>query len=404
MGGCLGSFLGSFAASCACTIAFMGTAKTKRTGRFAYMFMMVFVTILSLLMRNWGVDLIRKYGVSYFTLKDCRNDLVCWQDQVIYRVCFSAVCILTMTFSATFLPQKLADRVHRSWFVLKYVSVPIITLAFLFTPNNVFEGFADACVYLSLISIVLQTIIFIHGAYCWNEEWIDRAQESQAWLAGILIAAAVMFCGALATSVWLLLCFPTLLPVVAVSVTAIAVLSLSILSVTDLAPHGAILTSSVVAAVSLFHTASAVFSLYDLRGSTVPWVRAGAGLIVAFVPLCFTCLSLQPVNIFHTDILPTNTDREEFLDTRESDTDGEDGTEVRVERRLRPLESDGFLRFFHLFLLSTMFYLTMILSNWGGYKPNPSGFWIQMCGTWMSLLLYCWTLLAPSLFPQRAFN
>jgi len=74
--------------------------------------------------------------------------------------------------------------------------------------------------------------------------------------------------------------------------------------------------------------------------------------------------------------------------------------------------------FFHFtFLLATM-YLGMVLTNWQsvsivtgqGVSDNTilidqgmSAVWVKMISSWITLLLFIWTMIAPLLFPNRKF-
>lgn len=59
-------------------------------------------------------------------------------------------------------------------------------------------------------------------------------------------------------------------------------------------------------------------------------------------------------------------------------------------------------------------YFPMVLTNWATLQSsdamlsNPKtgtvALWLQAAGQWIVLLLYCWTLVAPSLFPDRDFS
>ena len=59
-------------------------------------------------------------------------------------------------------------------------------------------------------------------------------------------------------------------------------------------------------------------------------------------------------------------------------------------------------------------YFPMVLTNWATLQSsdamlsNPKtgtvALWLQAAGQWIVLLLYSWTLVAPSLFPDRDFS
>lgn len=68
--------------------------------------------------------------------------------------------------------------------------------------------------------------------------------------------------------------------------------------------------------------------------------------------------------------------------------------------------------FYHFMLFLASLYIMMTLTNW--YKPESSDIhnltnsgvavWIKITSSWMGLLLFIWTLIAPVLFPDRDFD
>ena len=43
-------------------------------------------------------------------------------------------------------------------------------------------------------------------------------------------------------------------------------------------------------------------------------------------------------------------------------------------------------------------------SNLHNLTNSEAAVWIKICSSWMGLLLYIWTLIAPVLFPDRDFD
>jgi hypothetical protein len=65
-----------------------------------------------------------------------------------------------------------------------------------------------------------------------------------------------------------------------------------------------------------------------------------------------------------------------------------------------------------IFMLGSA-YFGMVLTNWSTLQSddniaNPrtgyASMWIQASAQWIALLLYCWALVAPKLFPDRDFG
>lgn len=53
----------------------------------------------------------------------------------------------------------------------------------------------------------------------------------------------------------------------------------------------------------------------------------------------------------------------------------------------------------------------MLITNWdsaspttGDLVPSGFGFWVRVIMSWLTTLIYIWTLVAPKCFPERDFT
>ena len=65
----------------------------------------------------------------------------------------------------------------------------------------------------------------------------------------------------------------------------------------------------------------------------------------------------------------------------------------------------------HVYMCIASIYIAMLITNWNSASPTTSelvssnfGFWIRVAMSWLTTLLYIWTLLAPRVFPDRDFT
>jgi hypothetical protein len=72
--------------------------------------------------------------------------------------------------------------------------------------------------------------------------------------------------------------------------------------------------------------------------------------------------------------------------------------------------SYSYLQFYLVFALASM-YLAMLMTGWGsgGEQKDQidvgwTSVWVKTLSSWAAAGLYCWTLLAPALFPDREFS
>lgn len=66
--------------------------------------------------------------------------------------------------------------------------------------------------------------------------------------------------------------------------------------------------------------------------------------------------------------------------------------------------------FFHLIFALASMYIAMLLTGWGVAEQEKdrldvgwTSVWVKVAAQWATGGLYCWTLLAPALFPDREF-
>lgn len=317
------------------------------------------------------------------------------------------------------------------WF-FKFLIFVCLTVGAFYIPDGSFTDIWFYCgVVGSFIFILIQLLLFIDFAHCWNQRWLSKAEEcdSRAWYAGLffftllfytlsLVAVALMFIyythpgacheGKVFISLNLTFC---------VCVSIVAVLP----KVQDAQPNSGLLQASVITLYTMFVTWLALSNVPDqecnphlltrFSNGTVPegyethWWDAPSivGLIV-FI-LCTIFISLRS-----SDHPQVNT----LMQTEESMQVTQQQQQMAVsEGRTFDNEQDCVsysYSFFHCCLLFASLHVMMTFTNW--YRPGEArkmistwtAVWVKVCASWAGLLLYLWTLVAPLLLPQRDFS
>ena len=67
--------------------------------------------------------------------------------------------------------------------------------------------------------------------------------------------------------------------------------------------------------------------------------------------------------------------------------------------------------FFHIIFALASMYIAMLMTGWGSTVQEKdridvgwSSVWVKTGAEWVTAILYCWSLLAPTLFPDRDFS
>jgi len=409
-------------------------------GKKLYFVLSVLAVILALLLRYNAFDWFSQWAwVSYLRfVSDCKKPAgldyeigtsdprftACLRNQAVYRVGFTLTTLATIAFLFSLLGKQAANGIHRNAWALKFVLLPILTMVWMFVPNSVFDGFSEACVYLSFIFIIIQLVSIVDFAYTINESLVEKYQETEktVWLV-LLIAGSVILVLSSWTGVALIYVYYTAtLSKWVNSVTFVVGLLLAVFAATPWCPHGSLLTSACVMAYTTFTTWAAVVASPDYRDEEAKdsgW-RLALGLILASLSLGWSSYSLasQP-DLFHVNganSSPPAADSQretnvvDVGDKSGEEGDEETGTSTALQGGGGAAGNDSFesLLWFNFVMVTASFYITMLCSNWklGSaemYGRGWSVFWVQICGTWAVLLLYLWTLVAPIVFPERDF-
>lgn len=355
----------------------------------------------------------------------------------VYRPTFLATLFFTIHAGATRMVPALQKEVWPAKYTIYFFG---LLLSVFFPTNPLFGG-----VYLFIarcgaaIFIILQQLILIDVAYNWNEDWVERANESDRlvygegskWLQAIvsccvsfyvvcLIAIVHLYneFGDCASNVWIITL--TLLGVCAMTGIQLA------------GQEGSLLTSSVISLYSVYLAWMMVSK--NPHGQCNPYLGENntmgiaIGLFLTVISLVWTGwswsaeerLSLENAqsakavgqqnnpNVNHADG-SLNLDVP-FLDPNQVPTQGIVTTTISGDDEASEIWKLNVV----MALISC--WVAMTLTGWGiveeidsaNNAANPTASRVNMAiigiSQWMAILMYVWTLVAPRLFPDRDFS
>lgn len=180
--------------------------------------------------------------------------------QVAYRVQASAVLLFLFLFLLAC--SGCAQGAGKSYVVLRFFSIVLFGFAFLFVPNSVFDIFGEVAGTTSSAFLVAQAVQVIKLAYWWNESWYSQSVAARQRRPGsgaaqtlegmILAASAVLLTASAAVAVVLFVAFGSTVTTAVLVPTLAAMLLLLVVSITSWCEHGALLTSCVMFAYSVW--------------------------------------------------------------------------------------------------------------------------------------------------------
>ena len=320
----------------------------------------------------------------------------------------------------------------------------LLALSLFFDNGPWFDGYYLWLARLgAMVFCLLQQIILIDVAYNWNEDWVERSDQADrleygtgaVWLQAIVVACVVVYSATLlgigllyhyfsgcAENAWI------------ISLTLLGIVGFTVLQLAG--TEGSLLTSSIMA---LYVTYLAYSMVSKNPNPTCNPQLGSSDSMGIMIGLTLTAVSLAWIGWSWTaderlDVQGVQTARPvsqtpgssaannsndvnldvPFLDPEERPTAGlvldQDGTTPGTSA------SDRSLWKLNVALMLICYFVAMTLTGWGtlvdkiddesrAANPTAGRFNMAMIGVsqWAAIALYVWTLVAPSLFPDREF-
>ncbi|XP_030358536.1 serine incorporator 3 isoform X2 [Strigops habroptila] len=301
--------------------------------------------------------------------------------------------------------------------------------------------------------ILIQLVLLVDFAHSWNESWVERMDEGnpKCWYAALLSCTSLFYALSLVFIVLFYVfytkpdgCTENKFFISINMILCIAVSIVSILpKVQEHQPHSGLLQSSVITLYTMYLTWSAMSNEPDrscnpsllniitqiatptigpANTTVVPttpappkslqwWdAQSVVGLII-FV-LCLLYSSIRTSSNSQVNKLTLSGSDSAILE--ETVGTGSGAAEEGEVRRVIDNEKDGVqysYSFFHLMLFLASLYIMMTLTNW--YSPDADfktmtskwpAVWMKITSSWVCLVLYLWTLVAPLVLTNRDFS
>jgi len=422
-GTCLGGCAGSCLAAGCCKLASSGSVSSEQAVRCVLVWLQVFTATLATLAAAtpmqwlpWTCDKLHAVGMSGVGVCECKggsNEAKCWSDGLVYRAEAAGFIVFIALFAMAV--SGCGHGASRSYAVAKFMAVFVIGLIFLFIQNSVFDAFGAFATSASAVFLVMQAVLLIEFAYSWNELWYGNALMARRrevgqrgyrlWLGGVIGASAILFITSISFSVYFFTAFPSTAGRTINIVAMILALSLLLVSITDICEHGALLTSCVVMAYTVWLICETLAAMPNDQGPTLPsWL----GLSICAVSLAASTHGVgfggSPSGTMHQ----TGGAREAALVER-GDAPSVDLGQATVAPSTPPEEQqqEGVTRskikdfVVHCMVhAAAALYVTSLLAP----RAGEVTFALHATSLFVALVLYGWSLIAPKILTGRNFN
>ena len=358
---------------------------------------------------------------------------ICAGNSGVYRsssAAFAFFCIFGIA-------AKCRPTSNREAWLAKYTLVTMLNVGTIFIPNT--PIFIPIYLWIarvgSVIFVIVQQVILVDIAYNWNSSWMAKSEQAELaegpgkgkkWLAAILILCGVLYTlhliGIIAMYIYFSGCANN---IAFISITLIMSFICTVVQLT-ISDSASLLTSACMTLYATYLCGAAVSQNPNTEcnpflGGTGTW-NIVLGLSMAFISLMWTGWSYTTdkqlgggggTNAVAVDNDNDRCDEENTVgglvlsSSNNTNTNNTDSSNIG--------SSNTFASSWKLnaVLATVCCWYAMSLTGWGatqkrGDVANPNAgdasMWMLICSQWIALLLYFWTLVAPSLFPDRDFS
>lgn len=194
----------------------------------------------------------------------------------VYRISFTIASFFVVMTLLTFFTCAASHYIHRAFWWLKILFIAGVLVGCFFAPNDVFAVYAWIARFVAPFFLLYQIIIFIDFGYTMNNKLVAKDERQDRfcccpngggwlWRALLIVASLLLFAAAGTGAGLLYYYFPMGLPdwecffnPLAVSSALVLSLLTTAVSLSAIAPHGALLTSALVTAYTLWFAFAAI--------------------------------------------------------------------------------------------------------------------------------------------------
>eukprot|EP01017_Pseudomicrothorax_dubius_P039937 TRINITY_DN6190_c0_g2_i2.p1 TRINITY_DN6190_c0_g2~~TRINITY_DN6190_c0_g2_i2.p1 ORF type:complete len:456 (-),score=127.34 TRINITY_DN6190_c0_g2_i2:168-1535(-) len=418
---------------------------SRQQARLSHVLLLIVSLVATIVVLRWLPGILQPLSLFINCPDTSGGGLLCLGVSSIYRISIALVTVFLFTLLCSMGKDKAAKIVNEACWGCKIVTLLFVFFGLFFVDNSYLESYVSISRVVSFVFILFFIIMLIDLCYTWGEVWIRRYDEGQSEYKWYLILSTLAIygtcgyfiyksfywftgenCGA---NLWIIL--GTILQIILVAG----------ISVSGFAANGSLLTSAGISIVITFFNIAALGSddrktcnsFWAKESNEVMLVEIGVAtaLIIAsmlYITLATDQNSSQNVRIAQELSIKVEDD-DEYEDEEYQDESGEkkkrrrkkEKTREEQEALLKKAEEDELTEYkgttfimFHLIMLLSAFYVSMLLTNWGSssirffttsyYVPNATAYWIKFASGSITSLLYIWTMFAPILFPDRQFQ
>jgi len=428
---CLGSNLAWCAGSA--TFKLLGLNKVFKSSiatRVAYAALLLCTCITSWLMLTPMVYKKLKFIIgegSIFDQTDCK-DGHCYGLLAIHRVCFASSTIhliLSVMMIGVTSSKQIRGKIQNGFWGPKIIIWLVATILTFFIGNSFFIFWSKYIAILgSVLFMLIQLIILIDFSYSWVETFISNYEntDDKRYMYVLIVSTFGMLIGAVILTFVMYVIFGKSgcsLNKVFISVNLVLCILITIISILPEVqyanPQSGIAQASMIVIYATYIVCSAISNEPDDKFHCNPFNKKTQvtstilGVLFTFISIAYSTTRAAANGIFlGGDDDDVNVP---LLDDSEKTKRSNDDTSSEVDESFNDDEENGTAynySFFHLIFAFAGMYIAMLLTDWNTIKSTSdfnlivgqswSSVWVKIITSWLAILLYLWTVVAPVSF------
>ncbi|KAF1381297.1 hypothetical protein PFLUV_G00152410 [Perca fluviatilis] len=449
--GALGSCASCLCGSASCLLSSCCPSTTNSTvSRLAFSFLLLLGTLVSVIMILPGMEGHLKQipgfclgGTAIPGLDNKVNCDIMVGYKSVYRMGFALTCFFFLFTIIMIRVRNSKDpraAIQNGFWFFKFLLLVGLAVGAFFIPDGTFN---TVWYYFGLVGsfffIITQLILLVDFAHSWNQSWLLKAEEgnTKCWFAALLSFTFLFYAVAFSAVVLFYVfytkpddctehkVFISLNFIFCIIVSIVAILP----QVQEAQPTSGLLQASFISCYTMYVTWSAMTnnpnrqcnpSLLSLvqnvttpgptptqTPGSVQWWDAQSIVGLVIFLFCTLYASIRSSTNTQVNKLMQTEDHQGL--TSDYSSTGEDGVRRAVDNEEEAVTYN--YSFFHFSLLLASLYIMMTLTNW--YMPDTDyqtmqstmpAVWVKICSSWLGLLIYLWTLVAPLVCSNRDFS
>jgi len=297
----------------------------------------------------------------------------------------------------------------------------------------------------AFVFLLIQLILIVDFAHAWNESWLEKYEETQSkgWFGALLFFTIFFYLVSITLIVLFYIFYGSgdcALHKFFISFNMILCVIVSVISILppiqEANPRSGLLQSSIITIYTMYLTWSAMTNnpnhacnptigqILNRTGINIDIadhgdIISGNGVgidwtsIIALI-IFLICVLYASFRTASNSNLSKLTNKAPVYADDSSPGSSADGDEEAGGQNVYDNEEEGVAysySFFHFMFCLASLYVMMTLTHW--YKPssdlsnlnvNEPSMWVKISSSWVCILLYAWTLIAPLVLTGRDFD